>query len=167
LGNPVEAYEVVNKARALDPLNPQMYRQLSDVLVHQHRDEEAGVASAQAGAIISLQEGKWQDAADLSERVLRSNSTDYPSAYDLNSMANLHLNNLDAAERSAREAIRLDSAHRNPRASYVLGLILAQRLEFRPSADLLKSYLNAVPNAPDAEIVRRQLGEIEKSATTK
>jgi regulator of sirC expression with transglutaminase-like and TPR domain len=32
---------------------------------------------------------------------------------------------------------------------------------------LLKSYLNAVPNAPDAEIVRRQLGEIEKSATTK
>ncbi len=32
LGDPDEAYEAVGKARALDPLNPQMYRQLSAVL---------------------------------------------------------------------------------------------------------------------------------------
>ena len=164
LGDPVKAYEAVSKARALDPLNPQMYRQLSDVFLHQYRNDDAEVASMQASAITSLQERKWQDAAYLSERVMHVNSTDYPSAYYLNAMANLRLNNLDPAEKSAREAIRLDSAHRNPRTSYVLGLILAQKQDFKQSAELLKTYLNALPNAADAEVVRKQLREIEKSA---
>ena len=121
LGDPVKAYEAVSKARALDPLNPQMYRQLSDVFLHQHRNDDAEVASMQASAITSLQERKWQDAADLSERVLHFNSTDYPSAYYLNAMANLHLGNLDQAEKSAREAIRLDSARHNPRTKLRTG----------------------------------------------
>ena len=164
LGDLVKAYEAVTKARALDPLNPQMYRQLADVFLHQHRNNDAEVASMLASAITSLQERKWQDAADLSERVLHFNSTDYPSAYYLNAMANLHLNRLDPAEKSAREAIRLDSARRNPRTSYVLGLILAQKQDFKQSADLLKTYLKALPDAPDAEIVRKQLREIEKSS---
>ena len=49
------------------------------------------------------------------------------------------LGKLDVAEKSAREAIRLDSAHRNPRTSYVLGLILAQKQDFKESAALLKN----------------------------
>jgi tetratricopeptide (TPR) repeat protein len=165
LGDPVKAYEAVSKARALDPLNPQMYRQLSDVFLHQRRNVDAEVASMQASAITSLQERKWQDAADLSERVLHLDSANYPSAYYLNAMANLHLGNLDRAENSAREAIRLDSARRNPRTKYVLGLILAQKQDFKPAADLLNSYLTAMPDAPDAGIVRKQLREIEKKST--
>jgi len=164
LGDAVKAYEAVNKARALDPLNPEMYRQLSDVLQHQHHNDESNIAAVQASAITSLQDKNWQGAADLSERVLRFNSTDYPTAYYLNAMANLHLGNLDQAEKSAREAIRLDSERHNPRTKYVLGLILAEKHDYKRAADLLNAYLEALPNAPDAEIVRRQLREIEKSA---
>ena len=164
LGDAVKAYEAVNKARALDPLNPEMYRQLSDVLQHQHHNDESNIAAVQASAITSLQDKNWQGAADLSERVLRFNSTDYPTAYYLNAMANLHLGNLDQAEKSAREAIRLDSERHNPRTKYVLGLILAEKHDYKRAADLLNAYLEALPNAPDAEIVRRQLREIEQSA---
>jgi tetratricopeptide (TPR) repeat protein len=164
LGDAVKAYEAVNKARALEPLNPEMYRQLSDVLQHQHHNDESNIAAVQASAITSLQDRNWQGAADLSERVLRFNSTDYPTAYYLNAMANLHLGNLDQAEKSAREAIRLDSARHNPRTNYVLGLILAEKHDYKQSAALLNAYLDALPNAPDAEIVRKQLREIEKSA---
>jgi regulator of sirC expression with transglutaminase-like and TPR domain len=101
----------------------------------------------------------------LSDRVLHFDSAAYSSAYYLNAVANLRLGKLDVAEKSAREAIRLDSVHHNPRTSYVLGLILAQKQDFKQSAALLKAYLNAMPNAPDAETVRVQLSEIEKSAT--
>ena len=166
LGDAVQAYDAVSKGRALDPLNPQMYRQLSDVLAYQRRNVEANVAFMQASAITSLQQGKWQEAADFSDRVLSLSSLDYPAAYYLNAMANLHLGKLDVAEKSAREAIRLDSAHRNPRTSYVFGLILAQKQHFDQSAPLLKTYLNAMPNAPDAEIVRKQLREIERQGLT-
>jgi tetratricopeptide (TPR) repeat protein len=165
LGDFDKAREAVSKGRDLDPLNPQMYRQLSDVLQHQHHNDESNIALMHATAITSLQERKWQDAADLSERVVHLDSANYPSAYYLNAMANLHLGNLDQAENSAREAVRLDST--NPRTKYVLGLILAQKQDFKPAADLLNAYLTALPDAPDAEIVRKQLHEIEKSAQAK
>jgi regulator of sirC expression with transglutaminase-like and TPR domain len=45
-------------------------------------------------------------------------------------------------------------------------LILAQKQHFDQSAALLKTYLNAMPNAPDAEIVRKQLREIERQGLT-
>jgi len=167
LGDADHAYDAVSKGRSLDPLNPQMYRQLSDVLAHERRNEEANIAFMQASAITSLQQGKWQEAEDLSDRVLHFDSAAYSSAYYLNAMANLRLGKLDVAEKSAREAIRLDSRHRNPRTSYVLGLILGQKQDFERSAELLKAYLAAVPNAPDAEIVRRQLEEIERKGLTK
>jgi tetratricopeptide (TPR) repeat protein len=164
LGDSTHAYEAVRKARALDPLDPRMYQQLSDVLHLRHHDDEARVALIQASAIVSLRDGKWKDAADLSDRVLRSNASEYPSAYYLNAMANLHLGNLDQSEKSAREAIQLDREHRNPRTDYVLGLILAEKRDFKQAAKLLNAYLNAAPNAPDAETVRQQLVEIVKSA---
>jgi len=167
LENPDKAYEAVNQARALDPLNPQVYRQLAAVLEQQGRHDEADLALLQEKAITSLREGNWQNAADSSERVLENDSAGYPSAHYLNAMANLRLGHLDAAEKSAREAIRLDSAHRNPRTGYVLGLVLAQKQEYRQAVDLLNAYLNALPNAPDAEIVRKQLGDIENAAKTR
>ena len=91
-------------------------------------------------------------------------SAGYPSAYYLNAMANLRLGHLDAAEKSAREAIRLDSAHRNPRTGYVLGLVLAEKQEYGQAADLLKAYLRATPNAPDSGTVGRQLSNIKELA---
>ena len=169
LGDPDKAYAAVNQARTLDPLNPQMYRQLSAVLAQQGRNDEADVALMQAKAIASLQEGNWQDAADSSGRVLQVNPAGYPSAYYLNAMANLRLGHLDAAEKSAREARRLDSAQRNPRIGYVLGLVLAQKQDYGQAVDLLNAYLHAAPNAPDSETVRKQMTNIEnlaKSRTT-
>ncbi len=162
LGDPSNAYEAISKARALDPLNPQIYLQLSDIFARQQRGAEADVAAMQASAITSLQQGNWQQAANFSERVLRSDSAGYPSAYYLNAMANLRAGKLADAEKSAREAIRIDRGH-NPRTYYVLGLILAQKQDFPQSAELLHEYLKAAPNAPDSEIVRKQLAEIEAS----
>ena len=122
----------------------------------------------QERAIASLQEGQWQDAADSSERVLQVNPAGYPSAFYLNAMANLRLGHLDAAEKSAREAIRRDDTQRNPRTRYVLGLVLAEKREYGAAADLLNAYLRAAPNAPDSEAVRKQLLSIElaQSQTT-
>ena len=164
LEEPDKAYVAINQARTFDPLDPRMYQQLAAVLAQQGRNDEAEVARMQAKAIDSLQQGNWRDAADSSERVMQAGGATYPSAYYLNAMANLRLGLLDAAEKSAREAIRLDSAHRNPRTGYVLGLVLAQKHEYGQAIDLLNAYLLATPNAPDSETVRTQLNNIEKLA---
>jgi hypothetical protein len=163
-GNPGEALSAANRARVLDPLDPRIYRQLSAVFFDQGLQAESQTAAAMEDAITALQQSKWLDAADLSGRVLTAGASAYPAAYEVNAMANLHLGNPDAAEKSIRAAIQLDSAHVNPRTNYVLGLILAAKHQFRPAADLLNTYLKAAPNAPDAETVRKQLLEIQRQA---
>jgi Flp pilus assembly protein TadD len=163
-GDPDKALAPASQALALDPLNPQVYRQFSAVFVAQGRRGEAELAAAMEDAITAVQERKWKEAADLSLRVLASGSDTYPAAFYLNAIANLHIGKLDLAENSAREAIRLDRAQRNPRVGYVLGLILAQKKEFRQCAELLTAYLNIAPDAPDASAVRSQLRDIERLA---
>lgn len=162
LGDPQKAYDAINHARTLDPLNPQMYRQTAAVLAKQGRRSDAEVAFMQETAIASLQEGKWQEAADSTQRVLDADPSGYPAAAYFNAMANLRLGNLDAAEKSAREAIRLDVAHRNSKTGYVLGLVLAEKQQYGQAVDLLNAYLSSDPTAPDSETVRRQLTNIEK-----
>jgi tetratricopeptide (TPR) repeat protein len=70
---------------------------------------------------IAYGEGKWQETADISDHVLRMNPFDFPEAYYYNAVANLRLNRLDAAEKSAREAVKLDAEHRDAKSYYALG----------------------------------------------
>jgi tetratricopeptide (TPR) repeat protein len=99
--------------------------------------------------------------------MLQLNPYDYPSAYYLSGVANLQLQHLDVAEKNAREAIRLDPLKKNARAHYVLGLILAQKQEFTTSAASLHTFLDADPNAPDVDFVRKQLEQVEAAAKEK
>jgi tetratricopeptide (TPR) repeat protein len=166
LSNPEKALETANQAAALDSLNPKIYRQLTAVFLAQGRRPEAEIAATLEDAITSMQLRKWSEAAELSDRILHLDPVRYSAAYDLNAMANLRLGNLDAAEHNAREAMRLDREHRNPEATYILGLVLAQKQDFKQAAELLNAYLSTVPNAPNAETAWRQLSEIERLAQT-
>ena len=116
---------------------------------------------------MALKEAKWQEVADTTDRVLRLNPFNFPGAYYFNAVANLQLQHLDVAEKNAREALKLDSGQRNPRINYVLGVILAQKQDFAASAECLRAYLKAAPEAKDAETVRKQLAEVEKFAQAK
>ena len=111
--------------------------------------------------------GKWQNVADSSDKVLHLNPFDFPRAYYLNAFANLQLKKLDQAEKSAREAMKLDTAHQNPRSWYVLGIILADKQDFRGAVEQLRLYLQFAPNEKGNDKIRQQLAEIEKQAQGK
>ena len=113
-----------------------------------------------------MRDSKWQELADETEQWLKMDPANSPEAYYLSSVANLQLQRFDAAEKSAREEIKLDTAKKNPRAHYVLGLALAQQHKFADSADSLRTFLVAAPEAKDGEAVRQQLAQVEAAAKT-
>lgn len=114
-------------------------------------------------AFIQAREGKWQDVADISDRAIKLNPFDYPQAYFVNAVANLNLQKIDAAEKSAIEADKLDTQHRIPKIKHVLGVILAQKQDYAGAREQLNGFLKLIPeNAPDAANVRKQLAEIDK-----
>lgn len=114
--------------------------------------------------MIAVREANWKDVADTTDTIIRLNPFDFPHAFYFNAIARLNLNDLPAAEKSCREFLKMDKQRRLPKASYVLGIILAQKAEYGEAAQHLKSFLEAAPNAKEAETVRRQLAEVEKFA---
>jgi hypothetical protein len=109
-------------------------------------------------------EKKWQEAADTTSKLTRLDPVDYPQAWMFNAISNQNLHNIDAAEESARAAVKADTEHQFPRCEYILALILAEKHQYAAALPLMKSYVKRAPNAGDAETVRKQMSEIEKRA---
>jgi tetratricopeptide (TPR) repeat protein len=84
-----------------------------------------------------------------------------------NAMSQFHLGNLEAAEASAREGVKLDRAHVYPDAEYTLGVILGARGDYKGAAEHLRNYLLLAPNSPNAETVRKQLARAEELAAAR
>jgi tetratricopeptide (TPR) repeat protein len=120
------------------------------------------VAAAIEDSLVALENGKWQEAAGLSGRVLElsHDDADRRNAYFVDAAANLRLGRLDRAEKSARDAIRLDEARRNPKSGLVLALILMQKRQFGEASPLFKAYLEAEPASPEAPAIRRQVAQL-------
>jgi tetratricopeptide (TPR) repeat protein len=114
-------------------------------------------------AAMAVMERKWQDVADTTDRVLKLNPIDFPNAFFFNAVANYNLQKMDAAEKSAREAVKLDPQHRIPRANHLLGMILADKQDLAGAREQMSNYLKFMPNAPDADAVRQGLAKIDQA----
>jgi tetratricopeptide (TPR) repeat protein len=112
--------------------------------------------------MMAAQENKWEEAAPYLDRGLKLDPVDFPQAWYASAAANFNLKKFDAAEKSAREAQKLDPKHVNPRTDYLLALIMSEKRDYAGAAEHLRGYLKNAPNAPDFAKVKDQLGQIEK-----
>lgn len=115
-------------------------------------------------AVMAAQERKWQEVADTSDRVIKLNPFEFPQAFFFNSVANYNLGKLDVAEKSAREAKKIDAEHRFPKVDHLLGMILAQKRDYSGALVQMRSYLQLAPDAQDADAVKQQITELERAA---
>lgn len=120
------------------------------------------VSPYQALAVMASQEEKWPEVVEDTDHLLRLNPVDFPQAWLFNALGNFYLKNIEAAEKSAREGLSRDAAHRYPDLHHVLGIVLALKREYPAAAEQLRTYLHYSPNAPDSQEVRRQLSEVER-----
>ncbi|MBI4908494.1 MAG: tetratricopeptide repeat protein [Acidobacteria bacterium] len=110
-------------------------------------------------------EKKWKECAETSGKAVKLNPFDYPEAYFYSAVANLNLQNLDDAEKSAREGIKADPRKRLPKMRHVLGIVLAQKNEVPAAMESMKEYMAMLPQgSPDISLVKGQLAQLEKFA---
>jgi len=113
-------------------------------------------------ARLAAGEKKWDEAAELSGKLIKLNPYFSADAYFISSISNLNLNRMDVAEEHAREAANMDKQHRNPRINHVLAVILAQKQDYAGAAASMRDFLKYAPNSPEAPKLREELAEIEK-----
>lgn len=147
---------------------------LGEVLVEQSRPEPARQAFERAVkcdlkfapawaqlARLAADEGRMQDSLAASERALQLDPTGFPGVYVSQALADLALNHLDAAAKSAHRAIDLDTFHEIPRAERVLGSVLAAKGDHAGAIQHWKKYLEMSPKAEDAPEVRKLIADAE------
>ena len=111
---------------------------------------------------LAVHANQWREVAEYTEAVVRLDPVNFPDAWLYHAVGSLTLRNADAAEKSAREAMRLDTAGQFPRAEYVLGLALAVKGDLAGARAHLAHYIEADPKAPDAAEIRGRLAELDK-----
>ena len=172
-----DAEKELQKAVSIYPKYAAAWLELGNVQAQQQNMEGARNSYSQALAAdpkfvnpyvelatIAANEQKWPEVQDETKRLLKLDPIDFPQAWMLNAIANYNLGNKEEAEKSAREGISRDPAHRYPRMIYLLGVLQSQRQDFTASAASLRDYLKYAPNGPDADQIRKQLAEVEKAA---
>jgi Flp pilus assembly protein TadD len=124
-------------------------------------DEKFITPYAQLSRIAAAQRN-WEETAQYTAKVIRLNPFFAPEVYFLNGVANLNLHKLEDAEESAKEAIKMDPKMRDPRVLNLMGVIHAQKGEYKLAAEALKKYVELAPKAGDLEQVRNNLAKIEQ-----
>jgi len=107
--------------------------------------------------------GSWQEAADRSKQAVYLNPIEFPSSWFYNALANYKLKNPDAAEKSAREVVKLDGKHSIPQVETLLAQLSADRGDLSGAAQHLQKYLDLQPNGPNADGLKQQLSKIQEA----
>jgi Tfp pilus assembly protein PilF len=116
-------------------------------------------------SMLSLNDRKWQEVIDLTDQALRLDSFDYPQAYLFNAAAKYNMQEFDAAEKSIKEADRLDARHQFPEVAHLYGAILQHKKDYPGAILQYRAYLKMSPSADDAATVQKQLDTLDKLTT--
>jgi Flp pilus assembly protein TadD len=139
-GHVDDARRAYQEAGAADPNYVKPYRQL---------------------AALSFQAQDWTAVAEATKRLLWLDPVSYPDAYFYDAVAHFYQGDVAAAEKSAREVVRLDANGRIPRARYVLAAILIEKKDYAGAAALLREYVTLAPPGPEVEQAKGMLSELD------
>lgn len=172
---PADAAKDFEKAVALYPKYADAWVNLGKVRLDQQSIEPARIALKKAMeadskliapyvelGLLAAKDGKWEESGKYLDRAMELDPVDFPQAWYADAVANYNIKNYDAAERSARAAVKLDPRHLNPRSGYLLGLVLAEKKDYAGAAAELAEFVKLAPNAPDLAQVKDQLGQFQK-----
>ena len=177
-GKTADAEKDFEKAASLYPQYAEAWLDLGKLRLQEKAEDAAGEAfqhALQADnnlvepqvylGMLAVEKKQWSDAAKYLDAALKLDPIHFPEASFNDAVAGYNLGNYADAERNIREALKLDPQHKNPRADYLLGLILAARKDYTGAVEQLRTYLKLAPGAEDAAKVKAQLDEIEKLQT--
>jgi tetratricopeptide (TPR) repeat protein len=125
-----------------------------------HADPSFALPLIQA-ATLEGSRGDWTAARDHSQQAIDLNPGAFPDAWALNALGNLNLLNIDAAEKSARQGLLIDTRHDYPELEYALGSVLAGKQQIGEATQHLRAYLDRSPHGTNADVARSTLAQMQ------
>jgi tetratricopeptide (TPR) repeat protein len=109
----------------------------------------------------------WECAAKGADALASADKRNlYPQVRLHSAVALYELKELDRAEASARECVRLDPNHMLPRAEYVLGRILEAKGDLAGAREHMSRYLELDKKAPDSASIQTHINNLGNPQST-
>ncbi len=143
---PQDAYNSFSKAVAADP---------KFALAYQHLSNLAAVQK------------KWPELLEYTNHLLELEPKGTPEIWYYNALANTNLKNAQAAEASARKGLAMDPLHTEPNTEQLLAVILAGQGKYAEALEHLRNCLTYLPPGPSADLVKRQIAQLEQVTAAK
>ncbi len=110
---------------------------------------------------LDIEQEDWRAAVESTARLIEADARHtHPEAYVDNALARLRQHDVEGAEKSVREAIRLDRSGHMPRAEYVLAAVLLEKRDRTGAIEHLERYLKLDPQAANAASVRTWIAKL-------
>jgi tetratricopeptide (TPR) repeat protein len=114
-------------------------------------------------AAIEEASGDMKEALALTDKAIKLNPNAFPDAYSLNAIAAISTQNADAAEKSARAGLALDTSHQNPELEYALGMVLSTKDDPAEGRQHLQKYIEQSPDGPNVSAAKDELAQLQKT----
>lgn len=173
-GKPEAAQKEFSRAVELHPKFAAAWFQLGHLLAtsDKPRAREALQHSIQADgkyvspyldlALLEVRDQHWPEALTAASQGVHLDPVDFPQLFFYKAVAEFNTKQLDKAEKSARQADKIDVTHRMPKIQQLLGMLMLEKQDYPGAAEYLRAYLRLAPNATDASEARTQLAQLEK-----
>ena len=113
-------------------------------------------------AELDTQQKQWQPLVTVTGQLLALNPVSFPDAWLRNALGNYYLPNFAAAEKSARQGMKVDDQHQVPKLEYLLGVILVQKRDYDEATLHIQNYLKFTTQPADIADAQKQLAEITR-----
>jgi tetratricopeptide (TPR) repeat protein len=126
--------------------------------------DSAYVSPYRVLAQMAAKEKQWPVVVEQTGKLLALNPVSFPDAWFLNAVGHYFMRDLDTAEKSARQGLKLDEQHHFPKFEYLLGMVLVDKRNYSEAADHMRRYIALSTAAPDIEAGKKELAQIETLA---
>jgi TolA-binding protein len=113
-------------------------------------------------AELDTREKQWEPLVKVTDQLLALNPVSFPDAWLRNALGHYYLHDFGAAEKSARQGMKVDDNHQVPKLEYLLGVILMQKRDYQEATVHIQNYLKLATEPSEVEEARKQLAEITR-----
>ncbi|PYV99712.1 MAG: hypothetical protein DMG89_06860 [Acidobacteria bacterium] len=111
---------------------------------------------------LDMQDKRWQELGDNSDKLLALDPISFPEGWFWNAAANYMLHKYSAAEKSARQGLKIDEHHQLPKLEYVLGMVLIREHAYQDASGHMQQFLQLTKEPSEVQEAQKQLAEIAR-----
>ena len=111
---------------------------------------------------LNMQDKRWQELGDNSDKLLALDPISFPEGWFWNAAANYMLHKFSAAEKSARQGLKIDEHHQLPKLEYLLGMVLIQEHAYQDASGHMQQFLQLSKEPSEIQEAQKQLAEIAR-----